>query len=347
MAALIDDDGRATELRRPDESGLRRFHVMFEIPHSFYSVARPYSEEIGRFEAHFTDTPEPLIVALTDVRQDIGGAPVHVGIVADVQVSSTDIQQAVQLATQRLEAVLQIGALQSNAAVGVPRLRFALECTAGAPTTEMVQVEERYDDVFTKKRGLDLPAAERIGQAFDQRGTPRIARALHWYRKGLEQEADVALVAFDQSVLEKPESQAALGLCPVRSSKARRLARPRPGFGAGPPRPPVTVPGVHWLAATVMGWSGPAHLSICRWWSPRRSSPSPQRQRESEGQLLRELVARWGTPRPLCLGSRLCRPSLPRAGLGRWRALCGALAQAHLLSSAWWTPHQCLALDSR
>lgn len=188
MEASMDDDGRMHEPQRPQGSGLRRFLVVFEIPHSFYSIDRPYGEGIGRFEVSFTDTPEPVIVALTDMRQEIGGAPIHVGIVADVQVSGMGIQEAIQLATQRLEAVLQIGALQSNAAVGVPRLRLAIERTAGATTTEMVQVEERYDDVFTKKRGLDHPASERIGQAFDKRGTPRLFRALHWYRKGLDEE---------------------------------------------------------------------------------------------------------------------------------------------------------------
>src|SRR5690348_17655090 len=99
----MDGDGGVSEQQHPQGSGLRRFHVLFEIPNSFYSIARPYSEAIGRFEAIFTDTAEPLIVALTDMRQDIGGTLVHTGIAADVQVSSTDIQQAVQLATQRLE----------------------------------------------------------------------------------------------------------------------------------------------------------------------------------------------------------------------------------------------------
>jgi hypothetical protein len=108
---------------------------------------------------------------------------------------------------------------------------------------------------------------------------------------------DVALVALDGSVLEKPESLQAEGLCPVRSSRARRLGRNRPGFGNGkPPRPPITVPGFQWLAASVMGWSGPALLAACHWWSPRFSDgpAHTQQHRAAEAHLLTTLLARWG-----------------------------------------------------
>lgn len=109
---------------------------------------------------------------------------------------------------------------------------------------------------------------------------------------------DVALVALDGSVLEKPESLHAEGLCPVRSTRALRLGRHRPGFGGGkPPRPPITVPGFQWLAASVMGWSDPALLAACHWWSPRLpDGPAhTQAQRAAEAHLLTTLLARWGS----------------------------------------------------
>ena len=109
---------------------------------------------------------------------------------------------------------------------------------------------------------------------------------------------DVALVALDGRVLEKPESLQAEGLCPVRSTKARRLGRHRPGFGGGkPPRPPITVPGFHWLAASIMGWQGPSLLAACHWWSPRfADGPAhTQQQRAAEAHLLSTLPARWGS----------------------------------------------------
>lgn len=184
------------------------------------------------------------------------------------------------------------------------RVDVRLEQTAAYVVEALVRLRQRSCALWLTEIGTLL-----LGAAHAPAGVKRVARLLssatwraadveQWLLEQadhlVEQEEDVALVALDQSVLEKPESQVALGLCPVRSSKARRLARPRPGVGAGPPRPPVTVPGVHWLAATVMGWSGPPLLAVCRWWSPRPSSPSPQRQRESAVHLLRDLVARWG-----------------------------------------------------
>ena len=46
----------------------------------------------------------------------------------------------------------------------------------------------------------------------------------------LEESGETALAIWDESVLEKPESIAVEGLCPVRSSKAARLKRIKPGF---------------------------------------------------------------------------------------------------------------------
>lgn len=146
--------------------------------------------------------------------------------------------------------------------------------TAAYVVEALVRLRQRSCALWLTEIGTLL-----LGAAHAPAGVKRVARLLaspHWSAaeveqwlleqadQVVEQEEDVALVALDQSVVEKPESQGALGLCPVRSSKACRLARPRPGFGAGPPRPPVTVPGLHWLAATVMGWSGPALLAVCR-----------------------------------------------------------------------------------
>jgi len=43
-------------------------------------------------------------------------------------------------------------------------------------------------------------------------------------------EGKTALVIWDESVIEKPESIALEGLGPVRSSKAARLKRIKPGY---------------------------------------------------------------------------------------------------------------------
>jgi hypothetical protein len=55
---------------------------------------------------------------------------------------------------------------------------------------------------------------------------------------------DEPLLLWDGSVLEKPESIKSEGLCSVRSSKARRMGRIRPGFFNPPGGRPICVPGL-------------------------------------------------------------------------------------------------------
>jgi hypothetical protein len=66
-----------------------------------------------------------------------------------------------------------------------------------------------------------------------------------------ERPKERVLCILDGSVLEKPESSQGEGLAPVRSSKARRLSRPRPkmgkGYFKGKPGGPIVVPGFRWV----------------------------------------------------------------------------------------------------
>ena len=107
----------------------------------------------------------------------------------------------------------------------------------------------------------------------------------------LEAAADPALLIWDTSVLEKPESLASPDLGSVRSSKARRLTRIKPGFYQ-PPSRPLFVPGWQWLGLLLLGRSGPPSVVTMRWWSSRGPHTS-DRQTEA-GELLRECSRRWG-----------------------------------------------------
>ena len=82
-----------------------------------------------------------------------------------------------------------------------------------------------------------------------------------------------ALTLWDESVLEKSESIALEGLGPVRSSKAARLKRIKPGYYHPPGGPPVFVPGLQWIAIMVAGYSGPPTLAAMRWWTRRAPGP--------------------------------------------------------------------------
>jgi hypothetical protein len=100
---------------------------------------------------------------------------------------------------------------------------------------------------------------------------------------------------WDESVVEKPESLKAEGLGSVRSSKAARLKRIKPGFYQPPGGRPICVPGFHWLCLLVLGQVGPPVLATMRWWSNRTSG---RVSRKTPWQIrcaaLRFCARRWG-----------------------------------------------------
>ena len=55
----------------------------------------------------------------------------------------------------------------------------------------------------------------------------------------------------------------------MRSSKAARLKRIKPGFYKPPGGPPVFVPGLQWLTVMVAGMQGPPSLAAMRRWTSR------------------------------------------------------------------------------
>jgi hypothetical protein len=107
----------------------------------------------------------------------------------------------------------------------------------------------------------------------------------------LEAADEAALVVWDESVLEKPESLALEGLGSVRSSKAHRLTRIKPGFFR-PPERPIFVPGLHWIGLLVLGMSGPPTVAAMRWWTNRGERASDKRA--EEGVLLGHAARAWG-----------------------------------------------------
>lgn len=141
-------------------------------------------------------------------------------------------------------------------------------------------------------------------------GTKRLSNLLHcatwaaslieqflWQRAeqrllSLEQAGEEALLLWDESVIEKPESTALEGLCAVRSSKARRLKRIKPGYYNPPSGPPIFVPGLHWLTVLLLGQQGPPLLASMQWWTTR--GVLAQNGRDVETNLLDACVRTWG-----------------------------------------------------
>lgn len=110
-------------------------------------------------------------------------------------------------------------------------------------------------------------------------------------RAELEVAGEDALLLWDESVLEKPESTELCGLGSVRSSKAARLKRIKPGFYNPPDGSPIFVPGLNWLALELIGRSGAPTLAAMRWWSTRGALASDRRTEEAL--LLRDCTQAW------------------------------------------------------
>jgi hypothetical protein len=96
-----------------------------------------------------------------------------------------------------------------------------------------------------------------IEDYFWQAGTQRVEE--------LWEQGERPLVIWDESVLEKPESLQAEGLCAVRSSKAVRIKHIKPGFFNPPGGRPVFVPGFHWLKILVVGRKAGSILAHMHW----------------------------------------------------------------------------------
>ena len=103
---------------------------------------------------------------------------------------------------------------------------------------------------------------------------------------------ELALAIWDESVLEKPESLHLAGLGPVRSAKAARLKRIKPGFFNPPGGRPIMVPGFHWLQVLVTGLHGPPRVAHLRWWTTRGAQASDRRTQARA--VLRHTADRWG-----------------------------------------------------
>ncbi|GER90891.1 hypothetical protein KDW_50530 [Dictyobacter vulcani] len=129
-------------------------------------------------------------------------------------------------------------------------------------------------------------SAELIRSYLWHRATQRLAT---WKQAGMD-----ALALWDESAWEKPESIASDDLGPVRSSKAARLTHVKKGYYT-PPRGPIFVPGLHWLAVVLVGCdqsADPPALACMRWWTSRGARASFKR--DEQAKLLLQGVLLWG-----------------------------------------------------
>ena len=111
--------------------------------------------------------------------------------------------------------------------------------------------------------------------------------------KKLKEQGKRIFCIWDGSVIEKPESSKIEGLCPVVSSKAKRLQRSKKGLVFNfPPRKPITVAGMQWTGALITGMEGMIKVAVMSWWTTKGEYAI--RLREQEEAMLRRCVRQWG-----------------------------------------------------
>jgi len=87
--------------------------------------------------------------------------------------------------------------------------------------------------------------------------------------RDLQAKGQAGLLLWDESVVEKPESIRSEGLCAVRSSKAKRLKRIKPGFYNPPGGRPIHVPGFEWMGLLLAGLKTHPTVAFFRWYTRR------------------------------------------------------------------------------
>lgn len=108
----------------------------------------------------------------------------------------------------------------------------------------------------------------------------------------LEQQQTQALCIWDGSVVEKAESEQVEGLCSVRSSKAKRLRKLKPGLFNQLGGPPIVVRGIEWTGVVLAGLKHAPTVVAMKWWSRKGQHATTQRQVEQE--FLFRLAGAWG-----------------------------------------------------
>jgi hypothetical protein len=154
---------------------------------------------------------------------------------------------------------------------------------------------QTFFDVFVsiiihrnKDKGLLLSELGRFicGVFHAAAGTKRLSNLLrckYWSSENIEEEqfrsaktyaekhstdGHRVLAFWDDSVVEKHESWKTEGLCAVRSSRAHRLTRIKPGYYKKPSSP-ICVPGYEWSAVLLGGLNLVPKIAKMEWWTSK------------------------------------------------------------------------------
>lgn len=209
--------------------------------------------------------------------------------------ASTEVASALELGLHRFLQPLLLRLDES--------LDKRLVRTVAATIKAIITLRNRAHGLLLSELGAFITSADHAAA-----GTKRLSNLLRskkWSAEAIDgflaEQADARLstaseehpmlAAWDESVIEKPESIALEGLCAVRSQKARRLKRIKPGFYNPPGGRPVFVPGLNWMAIVLVAGAS-VSIAAMRWWTTRGALAGDRRQLEFR--LLHQVVEQWG-----------------------------------------------------
>lgn len=222
-----------------------------------------------------------------------------------LQEKEQDAQKTAQEIAQQLETYLLPLLLVLDSLMDKRLVRTLLQCCVA-----ILRFRNNKQGLLLSELGSYLDGYPGLSKKATA-GTKRISNLLHSLKWGsmhidrylldeadkevkrLKEQGKRILCIWDGSVLEKPESSKIEGLCPVVSSKAKRLQRSRKGLVFNfPPKKPMTVTGMQWTGALIMGMEGMIKVAFMSWWTTKGDDAIKMREKEEE--LLRKCVRQWG-----------------------------------------------------
>ncbi|NLN49102.1 MAG: hypothetical protein GX154_08515 [Clostridiales bacterium] len=164
---------------------MRSFRCLFDITESSFSIADPIKDEIGNLEINLKKVDGLNMITLIDRKDTEEGVPIHRGLKAIVDISADSMDKAINMARQRVDGILTMLTVVTNATVGEAQLQLGYETSNNATSTEYIQVEYLCSDHFKRKRVFDNDKFKNLVEKILKNSNKRISRAIRWYRKGL------------------------------------------------------------------------------------------------------------------------------------------------------------------
>lgn len=170
---------------------MRRFCFLFELFGNYISLLEMFSLESGRFIFNFKRSDSADFQIIVCDCKDIleGKLAVHRGLSAQIELSSRNIDEALEIAVNQVNFLYIMLCFLHNVPFTEPVLRMGYETTIEADSTEFLQIEHFHlGDLLIEKRNVDEGQLGKLGNVFFTIDEPRILRAIRWYQKGFRAE---------------------------------------------------------------------------------------------------------------------------------------------------------------